>query len=50
MSSTEAPATGACPACGTALAPRNVLIEYERDGKPTSFAECPGCGGVVRPT
>jgi len=52
MSSTkvqERPRLGACPRCTTDVATRDVLIEYEKDGQPAVYAECPGCGEVVNP-
>lgn len=41
---------GDCPACGTAVPLAASLVSYERNGRPATFAECPGCGDVVRPS
>ncbi|WP_449267266.1 DUF7837 family putative zinc-binding protein [Halalkaliarchaeum desulfuricum] len=40
---------GTCPLCGTRVSRDAVLIEYEVDGDPRLFAECPECEQPVRP-
>ncbi|MDY6817698.1 MAG: hypothetical protein SVG88_03475 [Halobacteriales archaeon] len=40
---------GTCPYCGAAIAPTNVLIEYETDDGVARFAECPECREVAHP-
>jgi len=40
---------GTCPACGADIARIDVLIEYEADGEPAAYAECPDCREVVDP-
>jgi len=42
-------AVGRCPTCGSPIPSERVLIEYERSGTQTAYAECPSCQGVVRP-
>lgn len=38
-----------CPECGCAIPRAAVLIEYESAVGKTGYADCPGCGNVVRP-
>lgn len=40
---------GTCPTCGTDIPATRVLIQYERDGEPAEYAECPSCALVVNP-
>lgn len=40
---------GRCPVCTDPIPQGRVLVEYERPDGPAVFAECPGCGEVVRP-
>jgi hypothetical protein len=40
---------GSCPVCGTSIARTDLLIEYETDGGPAAYAECPDCREVVDP-
>lgn len=40
---------GTCPVCGAGVARTDVLIEYETDGRPAAYAECPDCRAVVDP-
>ena len=44
------PTLGECPDCEAAVPEGALLIRYRRNGWPAVFAECPDCGGVVRPT
>lgn len=48
MTTTTA-AFGTCPVCGADIGRVDVLVEYEADGKPAAYAECPGCRAVVDP-
>jgi hypothetical protein len=41
---------GCCPECGEAITADLLLIEYESEGRPARFAECPGCRNVVHPS
>lgn len=41
---------GTCPNCGEPIARDYLLIEYESDGRPAEFAECPDCRRVVHPS
>ncbi|USZ68817.1 hypothetical protein NGM10_03555 [Halorussus salilacus] len=41
---------GCCPNCGRAITRDYLLIEYESDGCPAKFAECPDCRDVVHPS
>jgi NAD-dependent SIR2 family protein deacetylase len=38
-----------CPMCGAEIPRGAVLIEYESEMGRTTYADCPGCGDVVRP-
>lgn len=40
---------GECPNCEASLSPAQILIEYERAGTPSMFADCRRCGDVVHP-
>jgi uncharacterized C2H2 Zn-finger protein len=42
-------ALGRCPHCEASIPAGMLLIEYERRDGPACYAECPGCGAVVRP-
>lgn len=42
-------AIGECPNCEVSLSPAQILIEYERAGSPSVFADCRRCGDVVHP-
>lgn len=49
MDGTETGAIGECPNCEVSLSTAQVLIEYERAGTPSVFADCRRCGDVVHP-
>jgi len=50
MSTTRSSASlGRCPDCRAEIDDFDVLIEYERAEERAVYAECPGCGEVVRP-
>lgn len=38
---------GTCPVCDAEVAERDILIEYEADGRPAAYAECPNCREVI---
>lgn len=40
---------GLCPECDATLPRSRLLVEYEREGRPATFAECPDCASVVSP-
>jgi formate dehydrogenase maturation protein FdhE len=40
---------GTCPTCNSDIPEASVLIEYEREGEPAKYAECPSCAVVVNP-
>lgn len=40
---------GKCPNCEVALSPAQILIEYDRAGSRSLFADCQRCGDVVHP-
>lgn len=40
---------GQCPNCDVALNEAQVLIEYERSGSESVYADCRRCGDVVHP-
>ena len=40
---------GLCPECDASVPRSRLLVEYERDGRPATFAECPDCASVVSP-
>ncbi|WP_168216066.1 DUF7837 family putative zinc-binding protein [Halorussus marinus] len=41
---------GQCPNCHGSITRDYVLIEYESEGRPAAFAECPDCRDVVHPS
>lgn len=45
----QRPSLGECPSCGTEIADRHVLIQYQTATGPDVYADCPGCGNVVSP-
>jgi len=45
----DAKTLGSCPECGEKIPREYLLIEYESDGRPAHFAECPRCRNVVHP-
>jgi hypothetical protein len=47
--STPPPRIGTCPFCHAEVATTDVIIEYESNGRPAVYAECPGCRDVVNP-
>jgi predicted RNA-binding Zn-ribbon protein involved in translation (DUF1610 family) len=46
----ETQTVGLCPNCGESITQEYLLIEYESDGRPARFAECPACREVVHPS
>jgi len=40
---------GVCPECSAEIPSGAVLVEYERDGGPVVYAECPDCVEPVHP-
>lgn len=40
---------GRCPNCEVVLNQAQVLIEYDRSGSESVFADCRRCGDVVHP-
>lgn len=47
--SIDRPPLGACPFCESTVTTHDVIIEYEKDGTESAFAECPACHEVVDP-
>lgn len=41
---------GHCPTCGAEITRDFLLIEYESEGRPARFAECPDCRNIVHPS
>jgi len=46
----EPQTVGQCPNCDERIPRDYLLIEYESDGRPARFAECPDCRDVVHPS
>ncbi|WP_438267191.1 DUF7837 family putative zinc-binding protein [Halorussus gelatinilyticus] len=46
----EPQTVGRCPNCGESITRDYLLIEYESEGRPARFAECPDCRDVVHPS
>lgn len=40
---------GRCPNCEVSLSSAQILIEYDRAGTESVFADCRRCGDVVHP-
>lgn len=40
---------GQCPNCEVTLSTAQILIEYDRGGRESVFADCRRCGDVVHP-
>ncbi|CCQ35835.1 small CPxCG-related zinc finger protein [Natronomonas moolapensis 8.8.11] len=49
MTTTNPPILGDCPSCSATVTTSDVLIQYEVDGQPAVYAECPHCREVVNP-
>jgi hypothetical protein len=45
--SADRTSAGVCPSCESTVPPSRVLIEYEKRGERTAYAECPACAEVV---
>lgn len=40
---------GVCSFCESTIRTRDIIIEYEKNGIQSAFAECPECNEVVDP-
>ncbi|MFC4438542.1 hypothetical protein ACFO3C_12760 [Halostagnicola sp. GCM10023398] len=40
---------GTCPACAATITAVDVLVEYDVNGQPAVWADCPDCREVVHP-